>query len=124
MTPRIFLEPEAQHFCSEYQSSGGDALLTPEEFQKTKLGYRKKLFAEGSFIFNNYRDSILREAERLLFLSASQYRRAHDLLIVSSVHWAHVTMYYGTWYTAKALLAMFGCFVTDKVVVDVEKGDV
>lgn len=43
-------------------------------------------------------------------------------MIPSSSAWAHVTLYYGSWYASRALLGMFGCTVFSRVVVDVKKG--
>ncbi|MCW5875323.1 MAG: hypothetical protein KIS85_00445 [Anaerolineales bacterium] len=121
MAPRIFLEPEAEYFCSNFAALGGDALLPLEDFLANKVT-RKKI-SEGSALFNDLRDSWLREIQRLLFLAASQYVRSHDLLLTSSAYWAHVTMYYGTWYAAKALLGMFGCHIRSRDVFEVERGD-
>ena len=44
-------------------------------------------------------------------------------MIPSSSPWAHVTLYYGSWYASRALLGMFGCTVfSSPNVVDVSKG--
>ncbi len=77
---------------------------------------------EGTPVFDQYRSCSLREAERNLFLSASNYRRCLDSLMPSASHWAHVTMYYASWYAAHAILAMFGVSVFQHHVVDVRTG--
>jgi len=51
-----------------------------------------------------------REVERLLILAASHYRRAHDLLSPISSPWAHVTLYYGSFFAASALLGALGAW--------------
>lgn len=64
-----------------------------------------------------------RELDRLLFLGASHYRRAFDLMQPSSIAWAHVTLYYGSFYSAHALLGMFGVWaLDDKKVLSVVNG--
>lgn len=123
MMPRIFSETEAEHFCSSFTSSFGVSENSIEYFQQYILGDQRIIIREGTPQFNQFRDCILRETERLLFLAVSHYRRSLDLMIASSSPWAHVTLYYGAWYTAKALLSMFGCSIYYKVVIDVEKGE-
>jgi len=53
----------------------------------------------------------LREIERCLFYAVSQYRRSLDLMIASASAWAHITLYYGSWFASNALLHMHGCSV-------------
>ena len=77
---------------------------------------------EGTPLFQEFQDCSLRDVERSLFLAASHYRRALDLMIRSSSPWAHVTLYYGSWHTARALLGMFGCAVFGNSVIDVDRG--
>jgi len=123
MRPRIFSESEAQHFCSTFSSSTGASQNSIDFFQTKVLGSEKITIREGSVRFNEFRDCALRETERLLFFSISHYRRSLDLMIASASPWLHVTLYYGTLFTARALLSMLGCTVLEKVVIDVERGD-
>jgi len=44
-------------------------------------------------------------------------------MISSSAHWVHVTQYYGTWYSATALLLMFGCYKFKDFLIDVNLGN-
>ena len=74
---------------------------------------------EGTTLFEEYQACALRETERSLLLAASHYRRALDLMMPSSCHWAHVTLYYGTWLAARALLGLFGCAVFKDHVIEV-----
>ncbi|MGN6729311.1 MAG: hypothetical protein ACTHJG_05700 [Rhodanobacteraceae bacterium] len=67
-------------------------------------------FQEGDVNFNTFRELSLREVERLLLLSASNYRRSYDLLSDASASWAFVTLYYGSYFAASALLGMFGAW--------------
>ena len=54
-------------------------------------------------------------------MAASHYRRALDLMVPSSSAWAHVTLYYGAFFAARALLGMFGCGVLNKHVIHVSR---
>ena len=110
----------ASHYCMSFQPKSGDAERSLGEFRSLRLRNRK-LIAEGTELFSRYRSCALRDVERSLFLSASHYRRGLDLMIPSSSHWAHVTLYYGTWFAAKALLGMFGCEVFGNHVVHVNQ---
>lgn len=113
---------EARHFCSSYAGAAGTSQKSLEDFQKTALGTSRNSIPERSVVFQEYRDCSLREVERCMFLSASHYRRVLDLMVPSASHWAYVTLYYGSWYAAHAILAMFGCAKFKNVVVDVEVG--
>lgn len=112
---------EAQYYCSTFSGSLGDSEKSLDEFlQKHLAGLRT--FSEGQPIFNEYRDCVLRNVERTLFFSASHYRRSLDLMMSSSSPWAHVTLYYGSWQAAHALLALFGGSIINNNVIDVGRG--
>lgn len=120
---KIFGISEAGYFCSLFSRSIGDAERSIDDFRKNQLGSGGCMIAEGTPLFQQYRDCSLREVERSLFFAASHYRRSLDLMISSSSPWAHVTLYYGSWYASRALLGMFGCTIfSPKFVVDVNKG--
>ena len=110
----------ARHYCGSFQPITGAAAQSFTDFHRRFL-QRPQLIVEGQLLFDEYRASALRDVERSVFLAASHYRRALDLMIPSSSHWAHVTLYYGAWYAARAILGMFGCVVTDRNVVHVER---
>ena len=117
---RVFSLEGARHYC---QSSGlplGTAERSLEDFRHTQLGTRTSI-REGSRLFDEYRACALRDIERSLFLSASHYRRALDMMTPSSSHWAHVTLYYGAWFAAHAILGMFGCKVLNRHIIDVNR---
>ena len=91
-----------------------------EDFN-SKIPNNVRFIDEGTIRFDEYRASALRDAERCLFLAGSHYRRALDLMIPSSSHWAQVTLYYGSWFAAQAILGMFGCRIFYEHVVEVEQ---
>ena len=105
----IFDPVEAQHFCSGYARG-----RTPQESfrdwgQALAVGQR---FTEGAARYNEMRDLSLGEIERLILLSASHYRRAHDGFGEVSSAWSYVTLYYGSFFASKALMGMFGVWLT------------
>lgn len=70
-----------------------------------------KILKEGQPDFNEYRDCLLREADRRLLLATVNFRRAHDMMLSSASAWAHVTLYYASFFASSALLATFGTWV-------------
>lgn len=110
----------ADHYCRSFQTNTGDSEKSPEDFLRTKRISGNRLINEGTSLFSEYRDCALRDAERSLFLSASHYRRCLDMMIPSSSSWAQVTLYYGAWYAARAILGMFGCSIFNKLIVQVD----
>ena len=117
---RTFSIRGATHYCGAFRPEPGFAEQSPEDFRQARL-QRRRSISEGTGLFNEYRACALRDAERSLFLAASHYRRALDLMIPSSSHWAQVTLYYGAFFAARALLAMFGCGVFRNYVVHVRR---
>lgn len=117
---RLFSTAGARHYCSSFQPRSGIAEQSPDEFRDTRLQNRRTV-AEGTRLFDEYRTCALRDTERSLFLASSHYRRSLDLMVASSSHWAQVTLYYGAFYAARALLGMFGCAVLHKHVVHVNR---
>ena len=113
---RPFTLTGAGHFCQAFTPASGVAERSLEEFRQQRLAGTRSI-REGRQLFVEYRACALRDTERSLFLSASHYRRGLDLMVLSSSHWAQVTLYYGTWFAARALLGLFGCVVfTDSVI--------
>lgn len=115
---RPFSIQGAGHYCANFHHISTVSQESLEDFNLRRLS-GIGVINEGTTLFDEYRACALRDTERYLFLSASHYRRALDLMIPSSSHWAHVTLYYGTWFAAHALLGLFGCYVLHKTVVDV-----
>jgi len=69
------------------------------------------VISERTVVGNEYRDCLLREVDRSLFFSASHYRRSLDLMTISASPWAHVTLYYCSYFAARALIGMFGGWI-------------
>ena len=110
----------ASHYCGSFEPRSEVAEQSLNKFGQTRLG-RPRSITEGTELFEEYRACALRDTERALFLSTSHYRRGLDLMIPSSSHWAHVTLYYGAWFAAQALLGMFGCGVLHNHVIQVTR---
>jgi hypothetical protein len=117
---KLLSVPGAAHFCGSFSPESGGAEGPLSSFCNGYLKRGLKL-AEGTAEFGRLRACLLRDAERRLFLSASHYRRALGLLIPSSSPWALVTLYYGSWHAANALLALFGSAVIRPLVIDVDR---
>ena len=110
----------ATHYCGSFAPRAGDSERSLEDFVTSRL-HRLSSISEGSELFAEYKACALRDVERSLFFSASHYRRALDLMIPSSAHWAQVTLYYGSLFAARALLGMFGCGVFGTRIVEVNQ---
>jgi hypothetical protein len=67
--------------------------------------------AEADPRFEILRVSLLSSAERWLAFSLAHYRRSLEMLVPVSAPWAHVTLYYSSFYAANAILAMFGGWI-------------
>jgi hypothetical protein len=114
----LFAPADAQHYCASFAATPGLATGSFREYAAAHLK-GATLLTEGSPAFSAYRDCALRDAERLMFLAVSQYRRFGDLMTSSAAPWAYVTVYYGSYYVASALLAMFGGWINNRTMVDV-----
>lgn len=114
----LFGIPEAQYYCAAFASAPGPAAGSLRDYVATQLRGVNSL-AEGSPGFNAYRDCALRDAERSLFLAVSHYRRSTDLMLASASPWAHVTLYYCSYFAANSLLGLFGGWINNRTVIDV-----
>ena len=114
----IFGLPEAEHYCRGFQNSAGPATGSLTRYVSEVLR-GVGLVREGTAEFDRYRDCALREVERLLFLAVSNYRRALDLMMPGASSWAHVTLYYSSYFCGRALLGLFGGWIGSKMVVEV-----
>ena len=115
---QIFGVPEAKHYCRNFRRSGGDATGSLGKFVNGALKTGSSL-KEGTSEFDSFRDCSLRETERCLFLAISNFRRALDLMMPVASSWAHVTLYYSSYFSARALVGMFGGWIGHKMVVEV-----
>lgn len=116
---RLFDITEAKHFCmpqTAYRPGVGQSLVSfHNALRATRL-------LEGTTYFDAHRVSVLNAVERWILFGISDYRRALDMLIPSNAPWAHVTLYYSSFFAANAILGMFGAWIHIDRVVDVEQG--
>jgi hypothetical protein len=118
---RLFDIPEARHFCRPlpaYHPGLGQSLPT---FHNT---LRVTRLTEGTPYFDVHRVSLLNAVERWILFGVANYRRALDMFIPSNAPWAHVTLYYSSFFSANAVLGMFGAWVHHERLVDVDQGTV
>jgi hypothetical protein len=118
---RLFDITEAAHFCtplSEHQPGTGQSL---SRFHRG-LPSRTTRLTEGTAAFAIHRISLLNAVERWILFGVADYRRALDMLVPSNAPWAHVTLYYASFFGANAILGMFGGWIDHERMVDVEHG--
>src|SRR5204862_8256395 len=83
---------------------------------------RQTRLVEGTAFFNVHRVSLLNAVERWILFGVADYRRALDMFIPSNAPWAHVTLYYSSFFAANAIVAMFGVWLNYEMLVDVDQG--
>lgn len=119
---RLFDIAEARHFCrplSAHVPGTGQSLVTFHNSLRTT-----RRLTEGTPYFDVHRVSLLNSVERWILFGVADYRRALDMFIPSNAPWAHVTLYYSSFFAANAILGMFGAWVNFQHLVDVENGAV
>lgn len=117
----LFDITEAGHFCTPlpaHQPGTGQSL---SGFHQS-LPTRTNRLHEGSNAFEVHRVSLLNAIERWILFGVADYRRALDMFIPSNAPWAHVTLYYSSFFGANAVLGMFGGWLDHERMVDVERG--
>lgn len=99
----------AEYFCKGFN---GQATQPPyiRDLYDSRLD-KKRTFKESDPEYELYRDALLREADRSFFLAVSCFRRSLSLFTPSCLFWAHVSLYYSSWFAAQSILAIFGCWV-------------
>lgn len=103
----LFTEAEAKYFYSGQSNSPRPPNCSFREWVNSlPVGQ----IGAGHHNLDLFRIHSSREIERLLILAASHYRRAHDLLSPISSPWAFVTLYYGSYFAASALLGSLGAW--------------
>lgn len=118
---QLFDRVEALYFCralANHQPGVGQSL---PDFHD-RLPIRVSHLRENTNDFEVHRVSLLNAVERWILFGVADYRRALDMFIPSNAPWAHVTLYYSSFYAANAILGMFGAWVHHKRLVDVESG--
>jgi hypothetical protein len=116
---RLFDITEARHFCTAipvYRPGVGQSLVSFHN------ALRATRISEGTIYFDAHRVSILNAVERWILFGIADYRRALEMLIPSNAPWAHVTLYYSSFFAANAILGMFGAWIDLERVIDVERG--
>jgi hypothetical protein len=117
---QLFDVPQAKHFCkplTAHLPGVGQSLVSLHD----NLTHVMRL-SEGTQHFEAHRVSILNSVERWILFGLADYRRALDMLIPSNAPWAHVTLYYSSFFAANAILGMFGVWIDLRRVIDVEQG--
>jgi hypothetical protein len=118
---RLFDIAEARHFCRPllaHVPGTGQSLVA---FHKN---LRTPRLTEGTQYFEVHRVSLLNAVERWILFGVADYRRALDMFVPSNAPWAHVTLYYSSFFAANAILGMFGAWVHFQRLVDVDNGAV
>jgi len=105
----------AKHFCAGQQPATGAGMVTMRRIAPRLT--RARTIPEADPLFAELRAACLSDVDRFLFLGASQYRRGCDLLHTAGAPWALVTFYYSAFFSAKALLGMFGVWMDEGYVV-------
>jgi len=117
---KLFEIPEAQHFCTPLTAVPPGASQSLSSFHKGPP--RRYVLREGSTEFEIHRVSLLNAVERWILFGVADYRRAIDMLIPSNAPWAHVTLYYASFFGANAILGMFGGWLDHEGMVEVSQG--
>ena len=103
------LDPGSGHFCRPLSTPPTGVPRSVKEVVENFKGVTH--LREGEPRFDTYRLALLSSVERWLLYSASNYRRALDMLVPVAAPWAHVTLYYSSFFAANAILGMFGGYV-------------
>lgn len=121
----LFDLPQAKYFCRPFTVSNPTTQQSLKDFHEGLPAQVVRL-REGNTHFEVHRTNLLNSAERWILYAATNYRRAVEMLVPGSTPWAHVTLYYSSFFAANAILAMFGGWVAETVngnrMVDVEEG--
>lgn len=99
----------AAHFVASFGGLGPTSSLSVEDYLLSSSG--GSLYVEGTPKFGELRDCLLRDADRSLLLSLNCFTRALETLRASSVYWTVVGLYYSSFFSAKAILGMHGCWM-------------
>src|SRR5262245_56287838 len=100
------LTPGAEHFCRPLTIPPASP---PQSIKALVDSFHSvSHLKEGDPRFEVYRLSLLSSIERWLLYSVAHYRRALEMLVPASAPWAHVTLYYASFFSANAILGMFG----------------
>lgn len=116
---QLFDFAEALHFCQPLAAPAPGAGQSLADFHDK---HGKTRLIAGTADFQTHQVNLLNAVERWILFGLADYRRALDMLIPSNTPWAHVTLYYSSFFAANAILGMFGAWVHIRRLVDVESG--
>jgi hypothetical protein len=123
---RLFDLPQAKHFCAPSVASLAAVSSQSLAVFHAGLGPSISLFVEPTSGFAIHQVNLLQSTQRWLMYSLAHYRRAVEMMVPVSAPWAHVTLYYSSFFAANAILGMFGGWIgltkAGTRVVDVERG--
>lgn len=111
---RILSQTAAGYFCNGFSPV---TLVSPIDDLVTRVG--RRTITEGTTLYNQYRDNVLRDCERSYYVAVSLFRRAHDSMLASAIFWGHVALYYSNWYAARVVLGTHGAWADSRRVVGV-----
>lgn len=117
----LFDITEAAHFCTPLEAHRPGTGQSLSQFHRG-LPVRTIRLNEGTTAFDIHRVSLLNAVERWILFGVADYRRALDMFVPSNAPWAHVTLYYSSFFGANAILGMFGGWIDHERMVDVEQG--
>lgn len=117
---KLFEIPEAEYFCALPTQRAAGASQSLSSFHNGSP--RRYSLREGSTEFEIHRVSLMNAVERWILFGVADYRRAMDMLIPSNAPWAHVTLYYASFFGANAILGMFGGWLGHSSMVEVSDG--
>ena len=115
----LFGVAQSKHYCSGFGKSQLMPVGSLDKYAQVELT-KTNVLKEGTDEFNKYRDCLLRETERCLFLAISYYRRGFDLMSPAASGWAQVTFYYSGFFAARSILGMFGAWLSNSTSLAVE----
>jgi hypothetical protein len=117
----LFDITEAAHFCTPLSTHLPGTGQSLSGFHRS-LPPRTTRLNEGTTSFDVHRVSLLNAVERWILFGVADYRRALDMFIPSNAPWAHVTLYYSSFFGANAILGMFGGWLDHERLVEVDQG--
>lgn len=122
---RLFDPPQARHFCSPAEIVSGRVGRQSLHDFYSSLSKGVTLMDEGGKNYEIHQVNVLDFVERWLVYSVVHYRKSLEMLAPASAPWAHVTLYYSSFFAANAILGMFGGWIaqlrTGPRLVDVEQ---
>lgn len=107
----LFDPPQARHFCAP--SAATMAAVSSQSLAAFHAGLPTSalILVEGTSRFEVHQVNLLQSTQRWLTFALAHYRRAVDMMVPASAPWAHVTLYYSSYFAANAILGMFGGWI-------------